>query len=91
MPAYVCESSCHSCTALHRKTGPLAPQDNHTLVKGHCFCSDCCFQSTALTLAVPCSPMPMVSSVSKMAVIMFAATQRVCALLTMCCMGTALM
>ena len=25
VPVYVCESSCHSCPALHRRTGPLAP------------------------------------------------------------------
>ena len=49
------------------------------------FFTDYCFLSTALTLSVPCRPMPMVSSVR------IAATQRVCALLTMCYMGTALM
>ena len=67
MPAYVCESRCHWCPAWHRKTGPLAPRDNHSLAEGHLFCSDGCFQSTAPTLAVPCSPMPMVTSVSQMA------------------------
>ena len=67
MLAYLCESSCHSCPALHRRTGPLAPCDDHTLAEGHWFCSDRCFQSTALTLAVPCSPMPMVTSVSQVA------------------------
>ena len=67
MPVYVCESSCHSCPALHRRTGPLAPRDNHTLAEGHWYCSDRCFQSTALTLAVPCSPMPMVTNVSQVA------------------------
>ena len=63
----MCESSCHSCLVLHRRTGPLAPCDNHSLAEGHWFCSDRCFQSTAPTLAVPCSPMPMVISVSQMA------------------------
>ena len=67
MPAYVCESSCHSCLALHRRTGPLAPRDNHTLAEGHWFYSAHCFKSTALTLSVPCSPMPMVSSVTQVA------------------------
>ena len=67
MPVYVCQSSCHGCPALHRRTGPLAPRDNHTLAKGHWFCSDRSSQSTAPTLAVPCSPMPMVTSVSQMA------------------------
>ena len=67
MPAYVCKSSCHSCPALHRRIGPLAPRDNHTLAKGHWFCSDRCLQSTAPTLAVPRSPMRMVTSVSQMA------------------------
>ena len=67
MPACVCESSCNSCPALHRRTGPLAPRDNHSLAEGHWFYSDNCFQSTALTLSVPCSPMPMVSSVNQVA------------------------
>ena len=31
------ESSCHSCPALHRKAGPLAPRDNHSLAEGHLF------------------------------------------------------
>ena len=63
----MCESSCHSCPALHRGTGPVAPLDNPSLAKGHWFCLDCCFRSTAPTLAVPCSPMPMVTSVTQMA------------------------
>ena len=67
MPAYMCESSCHSCPALHRRTIPLTPRDNHTLAEAHWFCSDRCFQSTALTLAVPGSHMPMVTSLSKVA------------------------
>ena len=66
MPVCVCESSCHSCPALHRGTGPLAPRDNHTLAEGHWFYSGHCFLSTALTLPVPCSLMPMVTSVSQM-------------------------
>ena len=67
MPAYVCETSCHTCLALHRRTGLLAPRYNHSLAEGHWFCSDRCYQSTALTLAVSCSPMPMVTSVSQVA------------------------
>ena len=63
----MCESSCHSCPALHRRTGPVAPRDNPSLAEGHWFCSDRCFSSTAPTLAVPCSPMAMVTSVSQMA------------------------
>ena len=64
---YVCHSSCHSCPALHRKTGPLAPRDNHSLAEGHWFFTDHCLLSTALTLSVPCSPMPMVSSLDQVA------------------------
>ena len=67
MPVYVCENSCHSCPALHRRTGPLAPRDNHSLAEGHWFFTDHCLLSTALTLSVPCSPMPMVSSVDQVA------------------------
>ena len=33
----VCKSSCHSCPALHRKAGPVAPRDNHSLAEGHLF------------------------------------------------------
>ena len=64
----MCESSCHGCPALHRRTGPLAPLDNQTLAEGHWFYSDGCFESTALTLSVACSPMPMVSSVNQVTV-----------------------
>ena len=67
MLVYVCKSSCHSCPALHRGTGPLAPRDNHPLAEGHWFFTDHCLRSTALTLSVPCSPMPMVSSVDQVA------------------------
>ena len=68
MPVYGCKSSCHSCPALHRRTGPLAPRDNHSLAEGHWFFfTDNCLLSTALTLSVPCRPMPMVSSVSQVA------------------------
>ena len=67
MPVYVCESSCHSWPALHRRTGPLPPRDNHSLAKGHWSFTDHCLLSTALTLSVPCSPMPMVSSVYQVA------------------------
>ena len=67
MPVYVCESSCHSCPALHRRTGPLGPRDNHSLAERHWFFTDQCLLSTALTLSVPCSPMPMVSSVDQVA------------------------
>ena len=34
----MCKSGCHGCPALHRRTGPLAPHDNHPLAEGHCFC-----------------------------------------------------
>ena len=37
VPVYGCKSSCHSCPALHRRTGPLAPRDNHSLAEGHWF------------------------------------------------------
>ena len=67
MPVYGCKSSCHSCPALHRRTGPLAPRNNHSLAEGHRFFTDHCLLSTALTLSVPCSPMPMVSSVDQVA------------------------
>ena len=33
----MCKSSCHGCPALHRRTGPVAPRDNHSLAKGHRF------------------------------------------------------
>ena len=56
MPVYGCKSSCHSCPALHRRTGPLAPRDNHSLAEGHWFFTDYCLLSTALTLSVPCKP-----------------------------------
>ena len=62
----MCETSCHSCPALHRRTGPVAPRDNRSLAEGNRFCSDRCFRSTAPALAGPCSPMPMVTSVSQM-------------------------
>ena len=32
-----CKSSCHGCPALHRRAGPLAPCDNHSLAEGHLF------------------------------------------------------
>ena len=67
MPLYVCDGSCHSCPALHCRTGPLAPRDNHSLAEGHWFFTDHCLRSTALTLSVPCNPMRMVSSVEKVA------------------------
>ena len=67
MPVYGCKSSCHSCSALHRRTGPLAPRDNHSVAEGHWFFTDHCLLSTAPTLSVPCSPMPMVSSVDQVA------------------------
>ena len=68
---YGCKSSCHSCPALHRRTGPLAPRDNNSLAEGHWFCTDDCLLSTALTLFVPCSPMPMVSGVDQVAAYQF--------------------
>ena len=67
VPVYVCKSSCHTCPALHPRTGPLAPRDNHPLAKGHWYFTDNCLLSTGLTLSVPCSPMPMVSSVVQVA------------------------
>ena len=33
----MCKSGCHGCPALLRRTGPLAPHDNHSLVEGHRF------------------------------------------------------
>ena len=33
----MCKSGCHGCPALHRRTGPLAPHDNHALAEGHRF------------------------------------------------------
>ena len=63
MAVYGCKSSCHNCLALHRRTGPLAPRDNHSLPEGHWFFTDYRLLSTALTLSVPCRPMRMVSSV----------------------------
>ena len=67
MPVYGCKSSYHNCPALHRGTGPLVPRDKHSLAKGHWLFTDHCLLSTALTLSVPCSPMPMVSSVDQLA------------------------
>ena len=67
MPVYGSKSSCHSCAALHRRTGPLAPRDNHSLAEGPRFFTDPCLLSTALNPSVPCSPMPMVSSVDQVA------------------------
>ena len=67
MPVYGCKGSCHSCVAFHRRTGPLACHDNHSLAEGHWFFTDHYLLSTALTLSVPCSPMPMVSSVDQLA------------------------
>ena len=67
MPVYVCKSSCHSCPALHGRTGPLAPRDNRSLAEGHWFFTDHCLLSTALTLSVPCSLLPMVPSVDQVA------------------------
>ena len=67
MQTCLCKSSCHICPALHRRTGPLAARDNHSLAQGHWFYTDHCLLSTALTLSVPCSPMPMVTSVDQVA------------------------
>ena len=33
----MCKSGCHGCPALHRRTEPLAPPDNHSLAEGHRF------------------------------------------------------
>ena len=32
-----CKISCHSCPVSHRRAGPVAPRDNHSLAKGHIF------------------------------------------------------
>ena len=45
----------------------VIPRDNHSLAEGHWFFTDYCLLSTALTLSVPCRPMPMVSSVDQVA------------------------
>ena len=63
----MCESSYHSCPALHRRTGPVASRDNHSLAEGRLFSPDYCFRSAAPALAVLCSPMPMVTSVRQVA------------------------
>ena len=34
----VSKSSCHGCPASHRRAGPVAPRDNHSLAEGHQFC-----------------------------------------------------
>ena len=34
----MCKSGCHGCPALHRRKGPLAPHDNHSVAEGHRFC-----------------------------------------------------
>ena len=52
------------CIAGHDR---YAPRDNHSLAEGHWSFTDPCLLSTALTLSVPCSPMPMVSSVDQVA------------------------
>ena len=31
------KSSCHGCTALHRRRGPAAPRDKHSLAESHHF------------------------------------------------------
>ena len=49
-----------------------------------------CLRSTVPVLAVLYSPLPM-AAYARWPLISFEASQRVCALLTMCCMGTALM
>ena len=33
-----CKSGCHGCPALHGRTGPVVPSDNHCLAEGHLFC-----------------------------------------------------
>ena len=67
MPVYGGKISSHSCLALHRRTRSLAPRDNHSLAEGHWFFTDHCLLSTPLALSVPCSPVPMVSSVDQVA------------------------
>ena len=55
-------------------TGLAGPEPSGTINdpgqhfhEGHWFCTHYCLLSTALTLSVPCRPMPMVSSVSQVA------------------------
>ena len=49
-----CKSSCHSCPALHRRTGPLAPRDNHSLAEGHWIFSVYCLAYGFLCLGALC-------------------------------------
>ena len=67
MPVYGCNSSCHSCPCIASQDRTVGPRDNHSLAEDHWFFTDYCLLSTALTLSVPCSPMPMVSSVDQVA------------------------
>ena len=67
VPVYGCKSICQSCPALHRRTGPLAPVRTTPWPKAIGFFTDYCLLSTALTLSVPCRPMPKVSSVGQVA------------------------
>ena len=49
-----CKSSCHSCPALHRRTGPVAPRDNHSLAEGHWIFSVYCLAYGFLCLGALC-------------------------------------
>ena len=49
----VCKSTSHSCPALHRRTGLLAPSDNHPLADGHQFLSDLTSNHGAIFQSIP--------------------------------------
>ena len=48
------KSSCHSCPALHRRTGPVAPRDNHSLAEGHWIFTVYCLAYGFLCLGALC-------------------------------------
>ena len=66
-------------------------RDNHSLAEGHLFCPDHCFLSVSPALAVPCSPMLMVTSVSQLAAYQVCSHPASVYLVDHVCMGTALM
>ena len=49
----VCRSSCHSCPALHCRTGPVAPRDNHSLVGRHQFSPNITSNHLAIFESIP--------------------------------------
>ena len=73
---YGCKSSCHSCPALHRRTGPLAPRDNHSLAEGHLF-----LQSTALPMVSSASVRCVVCTVCWAPWLQFTGVRALCAVL----------